>query len=100
MKQSSKDILKNQIQVLKEIHKDLDLYGLINEEQLRINEVILSLLRIWDSETEYTGMELDERQQAEVDLARHYAQKPHGTDGHHRLLLIAKLADKIDALTR
>lgn len=99
MKKSSKDILKNQIEALREINKDLGLYTLVNEEQNEINDVILNLLRIWDSETAYTGMELDERQQAEVDLARHYAQKPHGTDGHHRLLLIAKLADTIDTLT-
>jgi hypothetical protein len=35
----------------------------------------------------------DERQLAEIDLARHYAKNPHGTDGHHRLLIIAKMAD-------
>jgi hypothetical protein len=41
--------------------------------------------------------ELDERQQKELKLARLYAKDfAHGTDGHHRLLLIAKLADLLD----
>lgn len=40
---------------------------------------------------------LDERQQKELLLARLYAKDfAHGTDGHHRLLLIAKLAQMLD----
>jgi hypothetical protein len=40
---------------------------------------------------------LDERQQQEVRFARAYAaQYGHGTDGHHRLVLIAKLAELLD----
>jgi hypothetical protein len=35
----------------------------------------------------------DTRELAELDFARHYAAKPHGTDGHHRLMLISKLYD-------
>ncbi len=39
-------------------------------------------------------VELDVRQQKEVLFAVEYASKySHGTDGHHRLMLIAKLAD-------
>jgi hypothetical protein len=41
--------------------------------------------------------ELDERQQKELLFARLYAKDfAHGTDGHHRLLLIAKLAALLD----
>lgn len=41
--------------------------------------------------------ELDERQQKEVTLARVYATSfAHGTDGHNRLLLIAKLTDMLN----
>jgi hypothetical protein len=41
--------------------------------------------------------ELDDRQRKEIELARLYATKyAHGTDGHHRLLLIAKLAELLD----
>ena len=39
---------------------------------------------------------LDDRQKKEVALAEHYASDPHGTDGHNRLLLIAKLAQLLD----
>ena len=40
---------------------------------------------------------LDERQKQEVAFARLYALEfKHGTDGHNRLLLIAKLADMLD----
>lgn len=41
--------------------------------------------------------ELDERQLAEVEFAKLYAsQFEHGTDGHNRLLLIAKMAELLD----
>ena len=41
--------------------------------------------------------ELDERQRKEIEFARMYADGfAHGTDGHHRLLLIAKLALMLD----
>jgi hypothetical protein len=41
--------------------------------------------------------ELDDRQRKEVEFARLYAgQFGHGTDGHNRLLLIAKLATLLD----
>lgn len=41
--------------------------------------------------------ELDDRQRKEVELARVYAARfAHGTDGHGRLLLIAKLAELLD----
>jgi hypothetical protein len=41
--------------------------------------------------------QLDDRQRKELQLARYYAQNlSHGTDGHHRLLLIAKLAEMLD----
>lgn len=44
---------------------------------------------------------LDERQRKEVALARIYAADfAHGTDGHNRLLLIAKLADLLDEAQR
>ena len=39
---------------------------------------------------------LDERDRKEIDLARRYAWDPHGTTGHHRLMLIAHLADLLD----
>jgi hypothetical protein len=41
--------------------------------------------------------ELDERQRKEVEFALIYADGfAHGTDGHNRLLLIAKLARMLD----
>lgn len=41
---------------------------------------------------------LDPRQQKEVDFARMYASKyAHGTDGHTRLLLIARLSALLDS---
>lgn len=41
--------------------------------------------------------ELDEHQRKELAFARLYADGfGHGTDGHHRLLLIAKLARLLD----
>lgn len=41
--------------------------------------------------------ELDDRQQKELDFARTYAQSyHHGTDGHSRLMLIARLAELLD----
>ena len=41
--------------------------------------------------------DLDERQRKEVALAELYAKEfSHGTDGHHRLLLIAKLTELLD----
>lgn len=44
--------------------------------------------------------DLDERQRKEIKLAMIYAEKfAHGTDGHHRLLLIAMLAKKLDLAT-
>lgn len=44
--------------------------------------------------------ELDSRQQKELDFARTYATKyAHGTDGHSRLMLIARLADLLDTAT-
>lgn len=40
--------------------------------------------------------EFNEREQKEIDFARLYAKNfSHGTDGHNRLLLIAKLADEL-----
>lgn len=45
--------------------------------------------------------ELDERQKQEVRFAREYARNfAHGTDGHHRLLIIAKMADMLDERDR
>lgn len=42
--------------------------------------------------------ELDERQCKEIAFARAYATSfSHGTDGHNRLLLIAKMAELLDA---
>lgn len=39
---------------------------------------------------------LDDRQKNEVVLAVEYAERfNHGTDGHHRLLLIASLVDEL-----
>lgn len=56
---------------------------------------------------ELTGMrnawtaQLDERQQKELKFARLYQKDfGHGTDGHHRLLLIARLADMLDDIYR
>jgi hypothetical protein len=38
-------------------------------------------------------MDLDDRQVAEIEFAKTYAETfHHGTDGHSRLMLIAKLA--------
>jgi hypothetical protein len=46
-------------------------------------------------------LELDERQCMEIGFARYYADDfHHGTDGHHRLMLIAKLADMLDDMER
>lgn len=43
------------------------------------------------------AQELDERQRKELSLARLYAKDyAHGTDGHSRLMLIAKLAELLD----
>ena len=40
--------------------------------------------------------QLDERQRQEVKFAQMYANGfAHGTDGHHRLLLIAKMSDML-----
>jgi hypothetical protein len=40
---------------------------------------------------------LDDRQQKEVEFSRVYTSMyHHGTDGHHRMLLIAKLAGLLD----
>lgn len=40
---------------------------------------------------------LDERQRKEIALARLYAKEyAHGTDGHHRLLLISRMAELLD----
>lgn len=45
--------------------------------------------------------QLDERQQKELKFARLYQKDfGHGTDGHHRLLLIARLADMLDEIYR
>jgi hypothetical protein len=42
-------------------------------------------------------IKLDERQRHEVRFAQLYADTfSHGTDGHNRLLLIAKMADMLD----
>jgi hypothetical protein len=42
--------------------------------------------------------EFDPREVEEIRLAYFYAQSPHGTAGHNRLLLIAKLADRLSTL--
>lgn len=40
---------------------------------------------------------LDDRQRREIAFARLYAKEfAHGTDGHHRLLLISALAELLD----
>ncbi len=40
---------------------------------------------------------LDGRQRAEIAFAKFYARNfHHGTDGHNRLMLIARLADLLD----
>jgi hypothetical protein len=40
---------------------------------------------------------LDQRQRDEIELARWYAKgTKHGTDGHNRLMLLAKMADMLD----
>ncbi|MBX3081729.1 MAG: hypothetical protein KF716_08835 [Anaerolineae bacterium] len=42
---------------------------------------------------------LDQRQQQEILFAQTYHQNfGHGTDGHHRLLIIAKLSDMLTHL--
>lgn len=41
---------------------------------------------------------LDERQLKEIAFARDYGKYLHGTDGHHRLILIATLANMLDNL--
>lgn len=42
--------------------------------------------------------QLDERQRKEIKLARFYATEcAHGTTGHNQLILIAKMADLLDA---
>jgi hypothetical protein len=41
-------------------------------------------------------LDLMERERKELALAAAYAQDPHGTDGHGRLLLLAKLAGLLD----
>lgn len=41
---------------------------------------------------------LDARDREEIRLAWFYAQDAHGTSGHNRLLLIAKLADRLSTL--
>lgn len=44
---------------------------------------------------------LGERELKEIEFARVYASKfGHGTDGHNRLILLAKLADLLDELER
>jgi hypothetical protein len=45
---------------------------------------------------------LDDRQRKELELARLYDTDDfrHGTDGHNRLLLIAKLASLLDRVER
>lgn len=43
---------------------------------------------------------LDERQRKEIAFATAYARDPHGTDGHHRLMLIARMAAKLDEYER
>lgn len=41
---------------------------------------------------------LNDRERKEVDLARHYAANfAHGTTGHNQLMLLAKLAELLDA---
>lgn len=45
--------------------------------------------------------ELDDRQRKELDFAGMYAHGfAHGTDGHHRLLLIAKLRELLNKAER
>lgn len=43
---------------------------------------------------------LTPRQRAEVNLAQHYAEHPHGTDGHSRLMLISYLAALLNLAER
>jgi hypothetical protein len=60
-------------------------------------EELLSRLIKANKELIMWADELDDRQRKEIELARLYATKyAHGTDGHHRLLLIAKLAELLD----
>lgn len=40
---------------------------------------------------------LDDRQRAEIAFAKMYTKSfAHGTDGHHRLMIIARLAELLD----
>lgn len=43
--------------------------------------------------------ELDERELKELALCRYYAKLGHGTSGHNRMMLIAKLASLLDEST-
>lgn len=53
------------------------------------------------SEHEAWWAELDERQRQEVRMALEYERRfNHGTDGHNRLLLIAKLTQLLDKVSR
>lgn len=53
------------------------------------------------SEHEAWWAELDERQRQEVRMALEYEGRfNHGTDGHNRLLLIAKLTQLLDKVSR
>jgi hypothetical protein len=69
-----------------------------------LKATIMAAHKYLDSTHEYPNQkandwtqQLDERQQKELKLARLYAKDfSHGTDGHHRVLLIAKLADLLD----
>lgn len=50
-----------------------------------------------EGETMAWRAELDDRKTSEIKLAEYYAGVlNHGTDGHHRLCLIALLAAKLD----
>jgi len=43
---------------------------------------------------------LSDRENNEIELARYYARRlNHGTAGHNRLILIAKLANMLDIIT-
>lgn len=53
------------------------------------------------SEHEAWWAELDDRQKQEVRFALDYSGRfNHGTDGHHRLNLIAKLTQLLDKVSR
>lgn len=51
---------------------------------------------------DYSWMNLfDERQQKEINFCLVYAQSfAHGTDGHHAKMIIAKMADILNAVER